>query len=852
MQLLNLQYEGIDTGSVHFEFLILLSVFVPLGGIFGVYVWSCLADRYGRKCAVLIINGLSIFSSAILCFDNIVMQFEYSLFARFLAGMTSGAFSFSVPLYVLEISSLNLRGALVTTLVLFFSWGYILVQILISPQIWGSEEDFSLLAGVAAIFAVISIILLALSPESPRFLHIQRNDKEKARQVLKMLRGVEDVEEEMEELYQEHLAESSQKNMTVWKLLRFRSLRWQLITVVVLVSGSRFVQTNAVLIFVQQTYKVLGLSHKAMKLLPLVGSVVIQLMLLTTICTVESLGRRFLLLSGFLICCISNIALVFTFQVEEPSLAFISIVLIILFFMGYVTGPAGILPLIIGELFLQSSRASACVIAGFVSWGIKFISAILFVLTKKLTRPLVLSILGASLGFFQYGYTFFLITNPAVIKMQLVNLQNEGIDTGSVHFEFFILFSIFVPFGGLFGVYVWSCLADRYGRKCALLISNAMNVFLAAILCFDKIFQSVEFSLFARFLAGMELGMFSFSVPLYILEISSLNLRGALLTTLVFFFSWGYILVQILINPQIWGNEENYSLLVGVIAIFAILSSIFLLPSPESPRFLYMQRNDKEKARQVLKMLRGEEDVEEEMEELYQEHLAESSQKNMTVWKLLHFRSLRWHLITVVVLVSGTGFVQINMILIFAQQTYKVLGLSAKDINLLSLVGSLIIELTLLTTICTIESLGRRFLLLSGFLICTISNIALVFAFQVYSSSLIFTSIVLILFFMGYVTGLASVLPLIIGELFLQSSRVSACVIAGFVSWGANFISALLFLLTKSHLGSYYLLLYWPFMILTSIYIFWVVPETRGKTFQEIQESMAVYTSKDSAKITAE
>ncbi|KAK9392014.1 solute carrier family 2 facilitated glucose transporter member 5-like [Crotalus adamanteus] len=339
MQLLNLQYEGIDTGSVQFEFLILLSVFVPLGGLFGVYVWSCLADRYGRKCAVLIINGLSIFSSAILCFDNIVLQFEYSLFARFLAGMTSGAFSFSVPLYVLEISSLNLRGALVTTLILFFSWGYILVQILISPQIWGSEEDFSLLAGVAAIFAVISIILLALSPESPRFLHIQRNDKEKARQVLKMLRGVEDVEEEMEELYQEHLAESSQKNMTVWKLLRFRSLRWQLITVVVLVSGSRFVQTNAVLIFAQQSYKVLGLSHKAMKLLPLVGSVVIQLMLLTTICTVESLGRRFLLLSGFLICCISNIALVFTFQVEDPSLAFISIVLIILFFMGYVTGP---------------------------------------------------------------------------------------------------------------------------------------------------------------------------------------------------------------------------------------------------------------------------------------------------------------------------------------------------------------------------------------------------------------------------------------------------------------------------------------------------------------------------------
>lgn len=45
-------------------------------------------------------------------------------------------------------------------------------------------------------------------------------------------------------------------------------------------------------------------------------------------------------------------------------------------------------------------------------------------------------------------------------------------------------------------------------------------------------------------------------------------------------------------------SATDFSLLVGVIAIFATLSSIFLLPSLESPRFLYMQRNDEEKARQ--------------------------------------------------------------------------------------------------------------------------------------------------------------------------------------------------------------------------------------------------------------
>ncbi|XP_070812340.1 solute carrier family 2, facilitated glucose transporter member 5-like [Pituophis catenifer annectens] len=471
----------------------------------------------------------------------------------------------------------------------------------------------------------------------------------------------------------------------------------------------------------------------------------------------------------------------------------------------------------------------------------------------KLTRPLIISLVGSSLAYLHYGYMFNLITHPVVLRMQMLNLQKKGIEEDPVRLKFLLLLISFFPLGGVCGVYLWGCLADRYGRKSAILISNGISIFSSAILCFDRIFRRFEFSLFVHFFVGIGTGTFNYSVSLYILEISSLNLRGALVATLLLFLSWGSLLVQTLISPQIWGNEENFSLLVGVIAIFAIISSILLVPSPESPRFLYLQRNDEEKARQVLKKLRGEEDVEEEMEELCQEHLAESSQKNMTVWKLLRFRSLRWHVITVVVLITGSRFMQTNAILIFAQQSYKTLGMSAKAIRLLPLAGNMIVQLMLLTTICIVESLGRRVLLLSGFLMCSISNIALVFTFQVNSPSLAFISIVLIIFFfVGYVMGPASIIPVIIGELFLQSSRASAYVIVGFFGWGINFLSALLFLLTKSYLETYYLLLYWPFMILAFIYIFRVVPETCGNTFQEIQESMAACTSRNSRKITAE
>ncbi|KAM6435175.1 solute carrier family 2, facilitated glucose transporter member 5-like isoform 1-T1 [Liasis olivaceus] len=251
------------------------------------------------------------------------------------------------------------------------------------------------------------------------------------------------------------------------------------------------------------------------------------------------------------------------------------------------------------------------------------------------------------------------------------------------------------------------------------------------------------------------------------------------------------------------------------------------------------------------------------MEELRREQLAESNQKNMTAWRLLRFPGLRWNLITVVILVSGSQFVGVNMGFVFAERIYKALGLSTKAKRLIPLAGNVIVQLMLLTTICTVETLGRKFLLLTGFLICSVSNISLVFClkFQIDSPSLAFLSIVLIiLFFLGYITGPdltfsrhpASISVVIIGELFLQSSRMSAFVIAGLATWITRFISALLFLLTEPRIGPYSLLLYWPFIILTSIYILWMVPETSGKTFQEIQKSVAAHVRKHSRKTVAE
>nr|XP_016854502.1 PREDICTED: solute carrier family 2, facilitated glucose transporter member 5-like [Anolis carolinensis] len=75
---------------------------------------------------------------------------------------------------------------------------------------------------------------------------------------------------------------------------------------------------------------------------------------------------------------------------------------------------------------------------------------------------------------------------------------------------------------------------------------------------------------------------------------------------------------------------------------------------------------------------------------------------------------------------------------------------------------------------------------------------------------------------------------LLTGELFLQSSRGTAYMLAGFMNWFTRFLVRLLFIFLEPYVGSHGLLLFWPFCVIAFVYIFKRVPETRGRTFVEI------------------
>ncbi|KAM3824332.1 solute carrier family 2, facilitated glucose transporter member 5-like [Vipera latastei] len=92
--------------------------------------------------------------------------------------------------------------------------------------------------------------------------------------------------------------------------------------------------------------------------------------------------------------------------------------------------------------------------------------------------------------------------------------------------------------------------------------------------------------------------------------------------------------------------------------------------------------------------------------------------------------------------------------------------------------------------------------------------------------------------------GPSALINLVTGELFLQSSRSSAYVVAQFIHWVLNYSTVLIFIYAENYVGHYSLLLASPISFVTFLYILKIIPETKDKTFLEIQSLVPLHRAK--------
>lgn len=157
--------------------------------------------------------------------------------------------------------------------------------------------------------------------------------------------------------------------------------------------------------------------------------------------------------------------------------------------------------------------------------------------------------------------------------------------------------------------------------------------------------ESYEMLIIGRFLVGVNCGLNTSLVPMYISEIAPLTLRGGLGTINQLAVTVGLLISQILSVESLLGSDNGWPYLLGLAIIPPVLQLILLPICPESPRYLLITRQREFDAREALKKLRNSSDIEEDIAEMKAEEQAQKAEAKITMIQLLRSQTLRKSLI---------------------------------------------------------------------------------------------------------------------------------------------------------------------------------------------------------------
>ncbi|SPP84932.1 blast:Glucose transporter type 1 [Drosophila guanche] len=462
-------------------------------------------------------------------------------------------------------------------------------------------------------------------------------------------------------------------------------------------------------------------------------------------------------------------------------------------------------------------------------------------LEQGLTFFLTYSIFSAVLGMLQFGY------NTGVINAPEKNIENfmkdvykdrygEDISEEFIQQLYSVAVSIFA-IGGMLGGFSGGWMANRFGRKGGLLLNNVLGISGACLMGFTKVSHSYEMLFLGRFIIGVNCGLNTSLVPMYISEIAPLNLRGGLGTVNQLAVTVGLLLSQVLGIEQILGTNEGWPILLGLAICPAILQLILLPVCPESPRYLLITKQWEEEARKALRRLRASGSVEEDIEEMRAEERAQQAESHISTMELICSPTLRPPLIIGIVMQLSQQFSGINAVFYYSTSLFMSSGLTEESAKFATIgIGAIMVVMTLVS-IPLMDRTGRRTLHLYGLGGMFIFSIFITISFLIKEMIdwMSYLSVVATLgFVVFFAVGPGSIPWMITAELFSQGPRPSAMAIAVLVNWMANFVVGIGFPSMKTALENYTFLPFSVFLAIFWIFTYKKVPETKNKTFEEI------------------
>ena len=396
--------------------------------------------------------------------------------------------------------------------------------------------------------------------------------------------------------------------------------------------------------------------------------------------------------------------------------------------------------------------------------------------------------------------------------------------------------------GCIIGASMGDKIANSIGRRNGLLVAavlfiisafgsgypDTLNVFGGNALTSFIIF---------RIIGGIGVGLASMLSPLYIAEMAPANIRGKLVSFNQFAIVGGMLVVYFVNYFIVKGQSEEWINTIGWrnmflsenVPAFLFLISLFFVP--KTPRFQVMKGHDND-AVSVLTKLNGKEKALKILEDIKKSF----NEKNA------HWLTYGWGIVIVGILLSVfQQFVGINVVLYYAPEIFKGMGMET-DVSMMQtiIVGAINMLFTIIA-IYTVDNFGRKKLMLIGSLVMAISMIGL--GFSLYSQS---TGMSSLLFMLTYIAAFAMswgpVTWVLLSEIFPNKIK-GVLAVAVAAQWLANLVVSWTFpmmnnnaKLTEVFHNGFSYWVYGIMALLSAIFIWKFVPETKGRTLEEMEQ----------------
>lgn len=383
--------------------------------------------------------------------------------------------------------------------------------------------------------------------------------------------------------------------------------------------------------------------------------------------------------------------------------------------------------------------------------------------------------------------------------------------------------------GSLAGAYP----TDRFGRKKTLL-SIGLLYFVSAV--WSALAGDVYSFMIARFLGGIGVGVSTVAAPLYIAEISPPAMRGRLTGMFQFNIVFG-ILLAFLSNYLLSGvGEGAWRWMLGVEAVPALFYTLACFAIPESPRWLLAVKNDREQAAAILQQIGvadSKESADQQLDDIAAAASSESPRHNL--WNAgLSKPILLAFLIAFFNQLSG-----INAVLYFAPRIFEMTGLGEQTAFLQSIGIGITNLIFTFVGLWLIDRLGRRTLLYLGSFgyIASLGLCSWAFATETFN----IVPACIFAFIASHAIGQGAVIWVFISEIFPNRHRAAGTALGCGTHWVFAALLTLFFpTLVESFSPSIVFAFFAGMMVLQLIWVWLMVPETKGVPLEELQRKLGI------------